>query len=527
MADEAVHGPGRPEAKPSAAIGGGGGGGGAAASAQKTSGGKGMIMGAVVVAAVAVPMGVTVDWGLALFIAGWLALPAVAYMGLKHTLGGLLGGKAGPYAWGWLPEPNRWKPFPWNWLPDPIAWLWGLLEIIFLAPLAAILIVVVVSMMVVLKYLWLHPMCAALREQIPELVRSVSRPLGRLMMKDPRNHSYIPWIAFLSIGTPTLFFWAMRRHSLYGLEFSTLFIYHILRLGPRFKFFAHAHVLVHKSGHDHRGFFKGPLRYMNGIVEWWVTLFYGVVPMNYSVAHMKIHHRWHNDVDDVHTNLDMDRTRFGSFLMYIPRFTLYWIGISPAALLIKRREWAFLRQLLGGMAVYYGITALLWSWSPAFCLLYWVYPHVEANLFLCAISYIWHAFVEESDPGNQYVNSVTILEGHDNIWNEDYHVVHHHAPNCHWSDAPKHFEERKEEYAKVYATIFRDTEEGMLIKWFFENNFDQMAAHFVDLSGKLTHEEKKVLLMKRLRVIVGEAGRDGKRREWAATASIRTFDDER
>lgn len=43
----------------------------------------------------------------------------------------------------------------------------------------------------------------------------------------------------------------------------------------------------------------------------------------------------------------------------------------------------------------------------------------EACVLLCAISYLWHAFVEESDPGNQYVNSVTILGGHYNVWNED------------------------------------------------------------------------------------------------------------
>lgn len=91
-------------------------------------------------------------------------------------------------------------------------------------------------------------------------------------------------------------------------------------------------------------------------------------------------------------------------------------------------------------------------------------------ILLCAISYLWHAFVEESavasvrtsfsrfsensrtlgkgilqsicwhspvlfcapllhnqtwitvnlqDPGNQYVNSVTILDGHDNTFNEE------------------------------------------------------------------------------------------------------------
>lgn len=53
---------------------------------------------------------------------------------------------------------------------------------------------------------------------------------------------------------------------------------------------------------------------------------------------MKIHHRWHNDVDDVHTNLDLDRTKLSSFFIYVPRFSLYWMGVSPVALLAKRGD---------------------------------------------------------------------------------------------------------------------------------------------------------------------------------------------
>jgi fatty acid desaturase len=178
------------------------------------------------------------------------------------------------------------------------------------------------------------------------------------------------------------------------------------------------------------------------------------------------------------------------------------------------------------MVTYYGVTALLFCWDPIFCLAYWVFPHAEAIVLLCAISYLWHAFVEESDPGNQYVNSVTILNGLDNVWNEDYHVVHHHSPSTHWTDMPQHFEEHKHLYAACTATIFRDTEQGMLLKWLFEQNWDQMASHFVDLNNKLTHEEKKALIIRRLSVVVGESGRDGKRkqREWGSSATIRDWD---
>jgi len=330
----------------------------------------------------------------------------------------------------------------------------------------------------------------------------------------------------LGVLTPLAFFCAMRRYTLYGFELSTLCLYHIFRVGPRFQCFAHAHTLVHKEGHAHKGIFKSIFWPMNVFNEWWMGPFYGVVPWNYYIAHMKIHHRWHNDVDDVHTNLDLDRTDPRSFLLYAPRFALYWCGISPLCLFYARGEWALIAKLLQGMVAYYGVTAVMLWWNPIFCLLFWVFPHFEANVGLCAISYLWHAFVEESDPGNQYVNSVTVLNGHDNVWNEDYHVVHHHSPGTHWTDAPAHFKANRDEYAACHATIFNDTEQGKLLEMLFTEDWDAMARHYVDLNGKLNHEEKKSLIIRRLSVICGAQGRDGKRhlKDWAANASIREFD---
>jgi len=420
---------------------------------------------------------------------------------------------------------EAWRPFPWNYLPNKVALIWGAAEVLFISPLFVVEIFANLSWFHACSFVWHHRNFARFKAAIPELIRSVSRPLGRLLLKDPRDHSDLPWLALVGTVTPVLFFWAMWRHANFGFEFSTLVIYHTLRTGPRFRIFGHVHSLVHKEGHAHTGLFRKALWPMNYVWEWWVGPFYGVVPNSYSIAHMKIHHRWHNDVDDVHTNLDLDRTKLSSFFIYTPRFNLYWMGISPVALLAKRREWVLVRQMLYGMVTYYGFTLLLFLWSPTFCVVYWIFCHLEGMLLLCAISYLWHAFVEESDPGNQYVNSVTILDGHDNTFNEDYHVVHHHSPSTHWTDMPAHFEAHKEKYAAVNATIFRDTEEGMLIQMLFENDWDGMARHFVDLNGKLSHEEKRELLVRRLKYVVGQDGRDGKRTEWGSSATIRDYND--
>jgi hypothetical protein len=339
-----------------------------------------------------------------------------------------------------------------------------------------------------------------LTDLVAQVKRWISSTIARYIMRDARNHDFLPWLFGCSVIPPLLLYWAWQRYQVYGLELTTMLIYHHFRVGPRYRFFGHHHVLVHKEGHDHKGFFRGPFRLMNQLSGMWTGLFYGTIPFHYYVAHNKIHHRWHNDCDDVHTNIDLDRTVFYSYVQFLPRFFYYWTGVSPMVLFLKRREYGFALELAKGMLYYYSVGALLCYYVGfSFACAYWLYPLLESLTFLGMIAYIWHAFVEPEDTQNQYINSVTIYNGGDNIWNEDFHVVHHHNPSVHWTDAPAHFEKTKHKYEAVQATIFKDCEEGMMIYWMFSGLWDEMADHFVDLSGKLSHADKKALILRRLR----------------------------
>lgn len=69
------------------------------------------------------------------------------------------------------------------------------------------------------------------------------------------------------------------------------------------------------------------------------------------------------------------------------------------------------------------------------------------------------------------------------------------------------------------------------------SDFKHLVLHEVDLNGKLSHEEKKALLIKRplkatpkmidvrLTYTVGQDGRDGKRKEWGSSETIRDYND--
>ena len=171
---------------------------------------------------------------------------------------------------------------------------------------------------------------------------SVASKIGAPYMKDERDAPYFVIIMFLAVWAPLIFVWALHRHLTYGFEVTTVLAYHALRLTPRYRLFAFTHVLLHKEGHSNKGLFK--FEPFNSIVHFWIGLFYGAVPYSYPMAHNKIHHAYDNDLDDVHTNLDLDRSKFSSFILYLPRFALYWSGISPCIKFAQKGQWTFFKN---------------------------------------------------------------------------------------------------------------------------------------------------------------------------------------
>jgi len=405
---------------------------------------------------------------------------------------------------------KQWRPYPWCLWPD---WFSGVLGILTMAPLAPPLIV-----LLTLSNIWMSAMQWSWSEflsklpiigSIPDFVyEKLSKPFAKRYMVEIKNSEFLPSILWLTVMCPTMLAIATYRFYYYGFEFWMFFLHHLLRLGPRFRFFTHLHVLLHKEGHDHKGFFSknSVLHYLNDwFVQWFLGPFYGQVPNSYCVGHNKIHHKFDNGLDDVHTNIDLDRTKSWSFIMYAPRFGGYWTGITPFFHFLVYGEYELAWRILKGMLLYYGVWVAAYytmGFNYTFC--YLIYPHLEAIVFFAAISYMWHLWIDPKDPCNPYINSVTIVHGHDNMWGEDYHAIHHHAVSVHWADADSHYDSHEKEYGDNVATIFNDCEEGVLLYWVFSGNWDEIASHFVDMSGKMTHQEKKELVMARARCTFGK-----------------------
>jgi len=279
-------------------------------------------------------------------------------------------------------------------------------------------------------------------------------------------------------------------------------LYHCVRNGPMFCFFAYVATLTHMEAHDVNGFFKPAFGFMNRYMDYFLSFFYGHVPENYRVGHTKIHHALPvNGTHDVTGTRPYQRDSKVAFFDYMSTFFFYWSGLSVVHYFLYvdvQKQYSLGWRQLKGMIVYYSVVLCIFLLHPTFAFVYVFFPYVESMNYLSAINFVWHSFVEPGQPPNEYIDSVTIVEGQYNVYNSDYHVVHHHNPCLQYLDMPAHYEKHRDEYIRHNATIFRDTHEFELFFWIILGRRDLLVKHWVDLSGTLSDQEKAEIIDRRL-----------------------------
>ncbi len=355
--------------------------------------------------------------------------------------------------------------------------------------------------------LWRRIRETGLAIAVGNVFAKISERLAKVMMRDERNAPYLFSLFGIGLYTPTLFVLAFIWQMTYGYSAAWYtvmlvgFLYNVLMMGPYFRFFSVIATLVHKEGHDTRGIFKEPYTFLNNAFGWFIGPFYGHVPETYPLGHQRIHHKYDNGPGDVTFTYDLDRSDPAQWLKYLRRFSLYWTGFSIVGYFIQNKQWVPARRMATGMLVYYGLIAIITILNPWFGFMYLILPHMSGIIYLAALNYIWHTFCDPADPDNPYINSVTILNGHYNVFNEDFHVTHHHHPQMHWTKMANDYYIHEEKYRANMASVFTDTQEFEMFVWLMMGKFDLMAEHYVDLTGTLSQEDKIALLKYRMQPV--------------------------
>lgn len=357
---------------------------------------------------------------------------------------------------------------------------------------------------------------------------SFTQKFNERFVKKPHDAYMINCMVIHGFFVPAMFLGcAWRVYTTRTVELWLCYIYHVLRIGPFFMNFAFVYTLCHKEGHSRTGLFKQPYNsstIMRNWFNWWVGMFYGVLPATFAYGHSINHHRYNNGPKDVVTTSDKPRDSFANWVAYLPRWFLYACNATTIVqFAVEDNMKVVVKVIWGTLYSVAWVYLCAWKLGWLFALGYVVFPFFEAGILLAAVNWSWHAFIDPLDPENEYVQSITIFDGSVNVLNEDAHVVHHQYPGCHWSDHPKQVERHWDAYYENRASVFRGTHAFEIFGMSVARDYEAMAEKFVDLYGEstgkpLSQQQRVDLIKQRLRACWWGPRADPK---WAQRVSSR------
>jgi hypothetical protein len=339
-------------------------------------------------------------------------------------------------------------------------------------------------------------------------VTRFTQKFNERFVKKPEDAYMINSMVFHGFVVPAMFLGcAWRVHNTGRVELWLMYVYHVLRIGPFFMNFAFVYTLCHKEGHSRTGLFRGPYNnfIMRSWYNWYVGMFYGVLPATFAYGHSINHHRYNNGPKDVVTTSDKPRDSLINWIAYLPRWFLYASNISCIITFAREDNMRVVNKVLTGTVyTFVWVAVVAWKMGWLFAIGYLVFPFFEAGILLAAVNWSWHCFIDPAEVENEYVQSITIFGGSVNVLNEDAHVVHHQYPGAHWSDHPKHVDKHWDAYRENKGSVFRDTHAFEIFGMAVTQNYDGLAEKFVDLHGEatgkpMTHAQRVDLIKSRLR----------------------------
>lgn len=263
-------------------------------------------------------------------------------------------------------------------------------------------------------------------------------------------------------------------------------------------------LMLHNT--SHRTLFKRQYRALNHYVPWVLGPFFGETPDTYYVHHVLMHHAENNLDPDLSCTMRYQRDSFFGFMHYFLKF--FFVGLGELAIYQwKRRNHHFLRRMIAGELGFYVLAIALTFYNWQASLVVFGIPFLVARFGMMAGNWGQHAFIDASDPGNSYRNTITCINSGYNkaCFNDGYHIGHHVRPTRHWTDMPADFERDLPKYREEGSIIFEGLDFFIVWALLMAKRYDKLAKHFVDLeTPPRSHDDIVALLKERTRRISPE-----------------------
>ncbi len=252
---------------------------------------------------------------------------------------------------------------------------------------------------------------------------------------------------------------------------------------------------------SHRMLFKKEYSALNHVIPWLIGPFYGETPETYFVHHMGMHHPENNLPDDLSSTMKYQRDKITHWLHYF--FSFLFFGLVELGRYHHKKHNAKLlkRMLYGDLTFWVAVAGLMYlDWRAA--LVVFAVPVLLVRLLMMAGNWGQHAFVDSSDPGNAYKNSITCINTRYNAqcFNDGYHIYHHIKPRAHWTEMPGEFQKNKATYGAEDAIVFEGLDFFMVWALLMLEAYGPLAKRFVQLPGAPERSREEVIAFLKSRV---------------------------
>ncbi len=254
-------------------------------------------------------------------------------------------------------------------------------------------------------------------------------------------------------------------------------------------------LMLHNT--SHRTLFKPKYAILNKYIPFILCPFYGQPPEAYYGHHVGMHHPENNLENDLSTTIIYQRDSFLHFLRYWSIFMVTTIFRLPIYL-TKHGRGKLAFWAIGGEIMYYVICAVGLRFAPNPTLCVFVIPYLMARFLMMWGNWGQHAFVDQDQPGNPLLNSLTCINTRYNrrCFNDGYHIGHHVRANRHWTEMPEDLEKNTERYAKANAIVFQGIDFFQVSLYLFLGRYDWLAKAFVELREEPRSQEEIIALIK-------------------------------
>ncbi len=249
---------------------------------------------------------------------------------------------------------------------------------------------------------------------------------------------------------------------------------------------------------SHRKWFKAKYELLNNYLPWVIGPFFGQSPETYYSHHIHMHHAENNLPDDLSTTMFFQRDSIREWFRYF--WVFFWQGASD----LVQYFWSRGRKKLSRkVAIGEGVFILMaiglsfvdfWATFMVFIL-----PFLLSRIIMMMGNWTQHSFIDPSDPGNPFLNSITCINHKYNhkCWNDGYHISHHQRPHMHWTEHPVYFKKTIDQYVEHKALIFDGLDFLGVFFALMRGKYDFLADHLVNVNGMFKDKEEAIALMKR------------------------------